>query len=89
VFEGKTCPDEQRYRIVGDRERDVELAWEFIPGRCEVVVDDGSRRRVFADDAGWLALHVVAGTDIVVTLVGVQSDSCWYRVRVRPPRERP
>lgn len=83
------CPAVRRYRIVGDRERDVELSWELIPGRCEIVVQDGDRRRVFDDDAGWVALHVAAQRDIVVAIEGRTIDSCWYRVRERPPKERP
>jgi hypothetical protein len=87
-FEDSPCPTVRRYRIVGDRDRDVELAWELIPGRCEVVVQDGERRRVFDDDAGWVALHVDEGRDIVVALESRMVDSCWYRLRIRPPKDR-
>lgn len=88
-FAGTPCPLEQRYRIVGDRDRNVELEWELNAGRCEIVVDEGERRRNFPVDAGWLALHVAESRDIVVSFVGLTMDSCWYRVRVRPSRERP
>jgi hypothetical protein len=88
-FEDTPCPLERRYRIVAADDRDVRLEWEFPPGRCEVVVDDGERPRVFDDDAGWLTVHLVAGHDVVVAFVGKQMDACWYRVRMRPPREQP
>jgi hypothetical protein len=94
-FEDTPCALEQRYLIVADREeeRDVELSWELIPGRCEVVVhqlaaNGDERRRVFDVDAGWIALHVAPGQDIVASFVGLTSDPCWYRVRVRPPKDR-
>lgn len=88
-FEDTPCPLERRYLVVADRDRDVRLEWELIPGRCELVVDDGERPRRFDDEAGWLGIPVVAGHDVVVTFVGQAIDACWYRVRMRPPREQP